>query len=238
MHGESGAIVSLLTEHHGRHAGYVRGARSSRMRGVIEPGSMVDARWSSRVSDALGSLTLEQQRNPCATFMSDPLRLAAMQAACALCDEALPEREGHAGLYYGLGALFDVLEADIWGQAYVMWEIALLKELGFSLDFSTCAGGGDASDHCYVSPKTGRAVSCAAGAVYKDRLLSLPEFLKPSRGEAGDEDILEGLRLTGYFLENWVFNHHTRGVPEARIMFQERFQLRTDSFAKLSVDII
>ncbi len=224
MHGESGAIVSLLTEHHGRHAGYVRGARSGKMRGVIEPGSIVDARWSSRLSESLGSLTLEQQRNPCAAFMSDPLRLAALQAACALCDEALPEREGHPGLFHGLCALFDVLESDIWAQAYVMWEIALLRELGFSLDFKSCAGGGDVADLAYVSPKTGRAVSAQAGAPYKEKLLPLPEFLKPAGAPCGDEETAKGLALTGYFLEHWVFVHHTRGVPDARLMFQGRFE--------------
>jgi len=31
------------------------------------------------------------------------------------------------------------------------------------------------------------------------------------------------LKMTGHFMEHWVFNHHTKGVPEARLMFAERF---------------
>ncbi len=222
-HGENGAIVSLLTEAQGRHAGYVRGAQGSRMRGTLEAGNIVDAHWQARNNEDLGSLKLELARSPAAHFMQDPLKLAALQSACALCDAALPEREGHPGLFHGLQALFETLDSDVWGPAYVMWEMAFLKELGFSLKLDGCAGGGDDRNLAYVSPKTGRAVSVEAGGPYKEKLLALPGFLKPDPSGGEGEDILTGLKLTGYFLEHWAFTHHTKGVPEARLRFQERF---------------
>ena len=226
-HGENGAVVSLLTQAQGRHAGYVRGAHSSKLRGTLEAGNLVDANWQARVEGDLGSLTLELVRSPAAHIMQDSLKLAALQSACALCDSALPEREGHPGLFHGLNALFEALQSDVWGAAYVMWEVAFLRELGFSLDFSKCAGGGDVRDLMYVSPKTGRAVSRAAGEIYKERLLPLPGFLKPRtlslQGEGENEDILTGLNLTGYFLEHWAYAHHSQGIPEPRLRFAARF---------------
>ena len=57
-HGEGGAVVSLLTEEHGRHAGYVHGAQSTKKRAMLEPGCLVQADWSSRVVDHLGSYQL------------------------------------------------------------------------------------------------------------------------------------------------------------------------------------
>lgn len=222
-HGESGAIVSLLTENHGRYAGYIRGRSGTKMRGTLEVGNKVDAQWQSRTSDQLGWLKLELSCAYAARNMGDALRLSALQSACALCDAALPEREGHSGLMHGLEAMFDNLDSDIWLAAYVMWEIALLKELGFSLDLTACAGGGD-DDLIYVSPKTGRAVSRAAGEVYKEKLLTLPRFLSPQRdGSPTDEELLDGLKMTGYFLDHWVFAHHSGGTPEARNMLWLRF---------------
>lgn len=227
-HGESGAIVSLLTEQNGRHAGYVRGAHSSKNRGSLEVGSLVDARWSSRVSEGLGSLTIELSQSYAPRIMQDATRLAALQSACALCDASLPEREGHPGLFHGFIALLETLEGEHWAAAYVMWEISLLREMGFSLDLTKCAGGGDSGSLCYVSPKTGRAVSREHGALYKDRLLKLPAFLRPltARPEeklSYEEDILSGLNLTGHFLEHWAFTHHAQGIPEARLRFYARF---------------
>lgn len=222
QHGESGGVVSLLTENHGRHAGYLRGVHSSKMRGIIETGNLVEARWNARTSDSLGAFNIEPMKSYSASIMSHALRLGALQSACALCDQALPEREGHAGLFHGFVALLDTLESDIWDAAYIMWEIALLRELGFSLDLTKCAGGGDDNALAYVSPKTGRAVSYEAGGPYKDKLLELPAFLKPNGGPAEIDDIVIGLKLTGYFMEHWVFTHHTKGVPEERLRFFER----------------
>ena len=223
-HGEGGAVVALLTEENGRHAGYVHGAQSSKKRALLEPGTLVTVEWQARTSDNLGSYKLEEERGLSPIVMGDPLKLGALMAACSLCDAALPEREGHPGLFYGLQAFMDTLDSDIWGAAYVMWEIALLKELGFGLELTKCAGNGDPQTLAYVSPKSGRAVSYAEGEPYKEKLLNLPAFLKPNGGPADDDAIATGLKMTGYFLEHWVFAHHTKGVPEPRLRFEGRYR--------------
>lgn len=222
-HGEHGAIVTLLTERYGKHAGFLHGATSSRKRAIVQTGVCVDACWQARASEQLGTFTLEEGRGLPPHILQDALKLGALQAACALCEDALPEREVHAGLFHGLQALIATLESDVWGAAYVMWEIALLKELGFGLDFTRCAGGGSAQTLAYMSPKSGCAVSYEAGEAYKERLLPLPSFLKPNGGPLDEEEIFRGLRMTGYFLEHWVFAHHTKGVPEARLRFDARY---------------
>ena len=42
-HGESSAIVELMTREHGRHLGLVRGGSGSRMRPVLQPGNFLRA---------------------------------------------------------------------------------------------------------------------------------------------------------------------------------------------------
>ena len=58
-HGESSAVVPLLTRHQGRHAGLVRGGQGKRARGVYQPGNLVAASWSARLADHLGNDTCE-----------------------------------------------------------------------------------------------------------------------------------------------------------------------------------
>lgn len=191
---------------------------------MLEPGSTVSAAWQSRTHDGLGHYTLEAERGLPGGVLDEPLKLGALLAACALCDEALPEREGHPGLFHGLQTFIGALEDDHWGAVYVMWEIALLKELGFGLDLVRCAAGGDAKTITHISPKSGRAVSRQYAQPYLDRLLEIPDFLKPQGGIGADEEVVKGLRMSGHFLEHWVFAQHTRGVPEARLRFLERFE--------------
>ncbi|MEC8137397.1 MAG: recombination protein O N-terminal domain-containing protein, partial [Pseudomonadota bacterium] len=47
-HGESAAVVHLLTREHGRHAGLVRGGNSKKKRGILQPGNEVHASWRAR----------------------------------------------------------------------------------------------------------------------------------------------------------------------------------------------
>ena len=219
MHGESGAIVSLLTELHGRAMGYVRGGQSSRLRGVLEAGGLVNAQWASRTADGLGAFVLEQERNLAAPLLGDAVRLAGLISACALCEATLPEGQPHAGLFHGLLALVETMQLEIWGAAYVLWELALLRELGYGVELSKCAGGGDPMELCWVSPRSGHAVSATAGEPYKEKLLPLPGFLSPQKGEVTDEAVLQGLQLTRYFLEHRAFAHHSRGLPDERLRF-------------------
>src|SRR5437899_2775371 len=61
-HGESSAIVELLTRGHGRHLGLVRGGSASRMRPVLQPGNSVRAVWRARLDEHLGTYAVEGTR--------------------------------------------------------------------------------------------------------------------------------------------------------------------------------
>src|SRR5258705_9448502 len=58
-HGESSAIVELLTRGHGRHLGLVRGGAGSRMRPLLQPGNSVRAVWRARLDEHLGYFWVE-----------------------------------------------------------------------------------------------------------------------------------------------------------------------------------
>ena len=221
-HGEGGLVVQLLTRDHGRHAGLVRGGQSGRQRGTYQAGTLVGASWSARLAEHLGSYSCEVVETYAARVLDDPGRLAALSAAAAVCERGLPEREPHPACFEGLLVLLEALEGEHWAEVYVRWEMALLVELGFGLDLSACAAGGDNDNLAYVSPKSGRAVSLAGGEPYRDRLLALPGFLA-GRGGGGPEEVGQGLRLTGHFLERNIFHPLDRGLPEARLRLAARF---------------
>jgi len=228
-HGESGLLVHLLTAGHGRHAGLVRGGQRPKTRIVYEIGNQVLVTWSARLAEHLGTFTGELAHGTAAAVIAAPARLACLAAVAALADAALPEREPHDKAYRGLIALFAALEGNTdWAQAFVAWEMELLNELGFGLDLARCAATGATADLAYVSPRTGRAVSAAAGTPYRDRLLALPAFLTATEGSApiARADVLDGLALTGFFLEQRVFAPEGRTLPPARSRFVDAFRQR------------
>ena len=135
-HGESAAIVTLLTRAHGRHLGLAHGGAGRRGRGVYQPGNRVTARWRARLAEYLGTYVCELERSVAAAFLDDPARLAGLSAACAVAEVTLPERESHPAVFEAMLALLEAFETPGWDQAYVRWELGLLQELGFGLDAS------------------------------------------------------------------------------------------------------
>ncbi|MDB5410139.1 MAG: recO [Rhodospirillales bacterium] len=224
-HGETSLIVTLLTRSLGRRAGLIRGGRRARGRGVYEIGTRVEAHWQARLAEHLGLLRLELVRGCAAELMDDPARLSCLAAATAMAEATLPEGEAAPECYAGLLELIAALVAGRdWAARYITWELALLAELGFGLDLASCAVTGATSDLAYVSPKSGQAVSRAAAAPYRDKLLALPRFLLDPGVLPTIAEVADGLRLTGFFLERHVFAPFGRPLPASRSRFVDRME--------------
>jgi len=232
-YGENKGLVRVFARKHGVYAGIVRGATSKSNRGIVQAGNAVSVTWQARLAEHIGTFRIEPVKPFGALAMQDKLKLAALTSACALLETSLPERHPYPKLY---AAFYDFLEhlsdAEHWQEAYVKLELEILAQSGFGLDLAHCAATGSAENLIYVSPKSGRAVSEAAGEPYKEKLLSLPEFLSSPclRGDTGGRQysrppltspasgggINDGLKLTGYFLEQRLAAPHGKKLPAAR----------------------
>jgi DNA repair protein RecO (recombination protein O) len=221
-HGETSAIVEVLTRGHGRSLGLVRGGRSRSLRPVLQPGNSVFVTWRARLEEHLGLFTAELAVARAARLMEDAFKLAGLGTVTGLA-LLLPEREPHARIYDATVVLLDSLEDDaIWPALLARWELGLLDELGFGLDLGRCAATGSNQSLAYVSPRSGRAVSLEAGEPYRDRLLRLPAFLADAGGSAEAPDVADGLKLTGFFLERHILEPRGLTAPAAREKVLER----------------
>ncbi|MEL7025884.1 MAG: DNA repair protein RecO [Pseudomonadota bacterium] len=218
-HGETAVIIEVLTRGQGLHAGVVPGGASRKMAPILQPGSELDLTWRARLSEHIGSFKAEPVKSR-AYLMENRLTLAALNSAAGLLSFTLAEREPHPDLFERTDALFEMIgDGPVWPLAYLRWEMALLQELGFGLDLSVCAVTGVTDGLSYVSPKTGRAVSEVGAGAWKERLLPLSPDLAGT-GTGTRESVLQGLRVTGHFLENHVARSlGDKPLPPARQRF-------------------
>lgn len=224
--------MDLFTHAHGRHAGLVKGAFSRNNRSIYLPGNQVEATWNARLAEHLGHLRCELVSPVAALVMRDRARLQTLYYLCELLRLCLPEREPHPRTFEQMALwqswlLQEILTPAMLHASVVLMELRLLAALGYGLDLSCCAATGMAEGLTYISPKTGRAVSEAAGRPYHDKMLPLPEFVRQGwHDEMGnfaalspaltEEKVTQGLRLTGYFLDKWVLAPVSRKLPEGR----------------------
>jgi DNA repair protein RecO (recombination protein O) len=203
-HGENNVIIEVFTPEQGRHAGVVRGGASRKQAPILQPGAQIDVSWRARLEDHLGTFTVEPVRSRAAQVMDDRMAMSGLNALCGLLGFALAERDPHPELYLRTLDLFDRLGTDpYWPITYLEWELALLEDMGFGLDLTSCAVTGTTQELIYVSPRTGRAVSKGAAGEWAAKLLPLPDILR-GVGDGSFNGLADALTTTGHFLTNWM----------------------------------
>lgn len=133
-HGETAAIVRVLTREFGLLAGYVAGARGRQLRPVLIPGNLVEADLRARSASQLPLLRLElrQSRGP---WLTEPLPASAIGWATTLTAAVLPEHNPYPALHDTLAALLDAIctapSARGWALAMAKFETLLLRDMGY-----------------------------------------------------------------------------------------------------------
>jgi DNA repair protein RecO (recombination protein O) len=216
-HGETSAILELMTREHGRHLGLVRGGRSRRMQPLLQPGNRLDVIWRARVDEHLGMMQVEPVSFSAARIIEQPVALYGLQLAASHL-RLLPERDPHRNLFETLAVILEHCEDTlIAGELLLRFEVMMLEELGFGLDLKQCASTGSAENLIYVSPKSGRAVSRDAGLPWADKLLAMPPFMVSSSIRAVSlAEIMAAFRLTSFFFNRHVWEPRAQKPPESR----------------------
>lgn len=178
---ERDSLARIFTADFGVMTGIMRGAVvAKKNRPLI--GQVGNVAWNARLDSQLGVFHWEGVRNMAASVMADARRLGMLNAAFALIVTLLPERERYDELYKEtLEFLTALPNAARPADIYVEWEENFLRDIGYALDLSACAGCGGHENLNYLSPRTCRAVCDSCAAPYIGRLYQLPMTLDTGR---------------------------------------------------------
>ena len=194
---ERDAIARIFSRDFGLLSGVLRaGVIAKKNRPLV--GQVGIFSWNARLDSQLGTFHWEAEKNMAAPIFLNQGAMACMNAAFDILAGLLPEREAYGDLYDETLKLMCALGGgDV--AAYLGWEVALLRELGYALDLGKCSGCGATQALNYLSPRTGRAVCDTCAQPYLDKLYRLPV----------------SLGVTFRFLENVCLQQGTQ-IPHVR----------------------
>ena len=195
---------------------------NKKTRNQIQVGNIVHATWRARLEEHLGSYYCELLKPLSMAVIGNKLKLTSVLSLCSLLSSCLPNRVLEAKIYDdSISYLLSLRDHKNWLTEYLKLELSLLQEMGYGLDLESCAATGLKDGLYYISPKTGKAITKEAGAPYHDKLFLLPKFLNNEVEDMGYQDIVDGLKITGYFIDKELYKPHNRQIPSARIRFAE-----------------
>lgn len=221
---EKDAIISIFSKENGVISGIVKAYQSKNNRHICQIGNQVSFIWKARLADHLGFFSLEVVKPIFAIFMQNRVKLTSLCAIFRILYQTLPERLKEEVLYIKLEDFFEKLQnSSDWIRDFIFFELLLLSELGYGLDFTKCVASNSKEELIYISPKSGKAVSKKEGEPYKNILFHLPEFLINSDLIPSSQDIANSLKITEYFINKFILIPKNLQIGEYRKKITEIF---------------
>ena len=247
---DKGFIVKIFSKNHGIVKGLLSGQKKNSS--ICQAGNHITFIWSARLEEHLGRLKVEMEKPYPLLHYLDYSKICAIGSITSLIDKILPERHEYSQLYDDIIHFLKNLGDDEWLKNYVITELNILTKCGFGIDFEHCAVSLKKEDTYFISPKTGACVSYDAGKPYQDKLFTIPLFLKDNhlkdnhlkdnhlkdshpkddQANCDNSELLDGLKITRYFLAKYFFSDNNGRLPQSCENFFEeivRINERRDS---------
>ena len=205
-YGENSLIVKVFSQNHGIYRGFVKSIKSSKAKTIYQVGNLISFDYISRLEDNLGQfVAVDLVKSYLTKIIFDKAKLDCASSLFSIIDGCFLERESFAELFLEVEKFFvelikDETQSNNFLGDYIKLELKILENLGYGIDLSTCVVSGLTTNLVFVSPKSAKAVSLEASKGYEDKLLKLPKFLLEENVEICKNQLLQGLDLSGFFI--------------------------------------
>jgi DNA repair protein RecO (recombination protein O) len=196
-------LLKILSSNNGICSGIVK-RPSKKSLPNYQIGNIVKFERFARLADQLGTLSCEPIKSYQAQIISKKSSLYAFKSLSLILLSSFMEYQNHTRIHDELLIFLDKINDYSW-RDYCIFELEILKDAGYELDFRNCAGCGIDTNLIYISPKSGRSVckNCSVG--YENLLLELPSSVFNPKAEISSSDAIKLLDLSEYFFKRYIW---------------------------------
>tara|TARA_Y100000590_G_scaffold259048_1_gene290723 strand:+ start:174 stop:845 length:672 start_codon:yes stop_codon:yes gene_type:complete len=132
---ENSIIIEAFTLKHGKYSGIVYGGSSKKQKRNFQAGNKILLHWKSKGENKSGYFNIELIKPISPFFFDDKKRSVCILAATSILKILLPERQVNEKIYESFENMLNELNTKNWIKLYIQWEISLIKELGYEVNF-------------------------------------------------------------------------------------------------------
>jgi DNA repair protein RecO (recombination protein O) len=128
---ENANIINVFTPNKGRVGGIVYGGNSRKIRNYLQISNKLFIFHNSKNENKIGYFKTELVKAITPLYFNDKERTSALLSVCSLLNILLPESQPNKKIYNSYEKLINSLKLDNWIILYILFEINLIKELGY-----------------------------------------------------------------------------------------------------------
>ena len=206
---ENSLIVEAFTLNHGKCSGIVYGGSSRKQKKNFQIGNKIFITWRSKGENKIGYFTTELIKPLAPLFFDNKKKTIGVVAATSILIILLPDRQVNKKIFNSFELLANQFNDKDWIKLYIFWELSLIKELGYEVDFSI---------------DENRKDSLKKSVLIDDKLVKVPDILLNNTADKiSNLQIKEALIFNKFLiLENFIKPHSLR-LPFSRNILEKYF---------------
>jgi len=144
---ENANIINVFTSKKGKVSGIVYGGTSRKIRNYLQISNKLFIFHNSKNDNKPGYFKTELVKAISPIYFNDKERTSALISLCSLLNILLPESQPYKEIYESYEKLLNSINLDNWIILYILFEINLIKELGFDSNLTIFKGSSDELDN-------------------------------------------------------------------------------------------
>ena len=205
---ENSIISEFYTKNHGKISGIVFGGTSKKIKNYLQIGNQLYLNYNSKSENKLGYFKLEIQKVYSPIYFENSQKLSCIISTMNLVRLLTADSQSNIEIFNLIEKFYLILSSDEWLKDYILWELELLKTLGFDLELDKLATKELLDDKLVYVVKSNTEKKI------------VPNFLVDKKIIVSDlKTLLKGLKLVSDFLEKTILKPNNLNYPISRTQF-------------------
>ena len=205
---ENSIIAEIFTEHYGKCSGIIFGATSKKIKNYLQTGNMLHINHTYKNDGKIGYFKVEILKALSPLYFDNKKKLMCLSSAMNLIKLLTVESQENSKIFKLINDFFVILPNKNWVKEYIFWELKLLKLVGYDLELNKIVNKEIINNKTtyYVQSSTEKKI--------------VPNFLvDPGYDELDNNNLLNGLKLVGDYLEKNILIPNNLNYPNQRLDF-------------------
>ena len=204
---ENSLIVEVFTKDHGKISGILFGGTSKKIKSYLEIGNKLYTNFNAKNNNKTGYFKFEIIKAEAPFFFNNKKKLSCLTSAIQLIRILTAEAQPNQKIFNLIENFFLILNSEDWIKNYIFWELKLFSLLGYNLELKKMVTRIEKNENVYYQLNS------------QSENRNIPNFLIENNFSANDEDLNQGLKLVGDFLEKSILKPNNLNQPISRLQF-------------------
>ena len=204
---ENSLIVEVFTKDHGKISGILFGGTSKKIKSYLEIGNKLYTNYNAKNNNKIGYFKFEIIKAEAPFFFNNKKKLYCLTSAMQLIRILTAEAQPNEKIFNLIENFFLILDSKNWIKNYIFWELKLFSLLGYDLELKKMVTKIVKNENVFYQLSS------------QSENRNIPNFLIENDFSANDEDLAQGLKLVGDFLEKSILKPNNLNQPISRLQF-------------------